>query len=211
MTNSGSVVLAIESAINGGSISLLQNGCEIANWIGSSNISKAEDLLVSIDELLTTANISRHDIDLIAVSAGPGSFTGIRIGLATALGLKAGLGIEMSSESAIKAMIYVLELDGEFVAAVPVGRNSVCVQPFTKSGREVDPMGPPHSLADDAFIEYVGNNKNKQLILHASLYERCEPSPTTTNFGLNIAYAIGRICSQYPDHLTEPLFISKSF
>src|SRR5258708_18599521 len=97
--------LAIESAISGGSISLLK-GREIANWIGSSNVSKAEDLLANIDHLLAANDIALNEIDLITVSAGPGSFTGIRIGIATALGLKAGLGIAMSSESALKAIAF---------------------------------------------------------------------------------------------------------
>ena len=90
MTNSKSVVLAIESAICGGSISVLKNGHEMANWIGTSNVSKAEDLLVSIDEILVTADISRHDINHIAVSAGPGSFTGVRVGLSAVKGLAEG-------------------------------------------------------------------------------------------------------------------------
>jgi len=121
MSNPSHVTLAVESAICGGSISLIRAGSEIANWVGSANVSKAEDLLVNIDAMLTSTNIAASDIDLIAVSAGPGSFTGIRIGIATALGLKAGLGIEMSSESALKAMAFTQPDVGCIVAALPVG------------------------------------------------------------------------------------------
>ena len=211
MTDTEQVILAIESAICGGSISLLKNGREIANWIGTSNVSKAEDLLVNIDALLTANNISRHEIDLIAVSAGPGSFTGIRIGLATALGLKAGLGIKMSSESALKAMVYATTAAQHVIAAVPAGRNSVCLQKFQIIENEVTTLDQPRTLTDEHFFEFVRDEKDTNFMLHSSLFEKCNPSQKILNFGANIAQSIGKVCTRHPGHVTEPLFISKSF
>ncbi len=211
MTDTEQVILAIESAICGGSISLLKNGREVANWIGTSNISKAEDLLVNIDAILTANNISRHEIDLIAISAGPGSFTGIRIGLATALGLKAGLGIEMSSESALKTMVYATTAAQHVIAAVPAGRNSVCLQKFQIIENEVTTLDQPQTLTDEHFFEFVRDEKDSNFMLHSSLFEKCEPSQTVVNFGENIAQAIGKVCNKHPGIVTEPLFISKSF
>ncbi|MEQ1646533.1 MAG: tRNA (adenosine(37)-N6)-threonylcarbamoyltransferase complex dimerization subunit type 1 TsaB, partial [Pyrinomonadaceae bacterium] len=124
--------VAIESAIRGGSISLIAGGVEIDNWIGSTEVSKAEDLLVDIDAMLGRNSLSISDIDHLAVSAGPGSFTGIRIGIATALGLKTGLGIPMSSVSALTAMAAISSFEGNAVVAVPVGRNAICLQTFSQ-------------------------------------------------------------------------------
>src|SRR6187399_2051582 len=127
MTTLPRIVLSIESAISGGSVSLIVDGAEVANWIGSAGVSKAEELLVNIDHLLNTNDLTARDLDLVTVSAGPGSFTGIRIGLATALGLKAGLGIEMSSESALIALASQQpSMHADLLIAVPVGRNAVC-------------------------------------------------------------------------------------
>ncbi|MEP6789475.1 MAG: hypothetical protein ABJB40_13635, partial [Acidobacteriota bacterium] len=50
-------ILAIESAISGGSISLLKGLKEVANWTGTSNVSKAEDLLFNIDKMLTANEV----------------------------------------------------------------------------------------------------------------------------------------------------------
>ena len=74
-------ILAIESAIAGGSLSLIRGDVELGNWIGRADVSRAEEILVNIDAMLTACGVSKHDLDLIAVSAGPGSFTGIRIGM----------------------------------------------------------------------------------------------------------------------------------
>src|SRR5687768_3799835 len=140
MNSAPRITLAIESAVAGGSISLLQGESEVANLIGSSGISRAEDLLANIDEMLSLHNIERREIELIAVSAGPGSFTGIRIGIATALGLKTGLAAAMSSASALTAMVHAAKNIKTAVAALPIGRNAVCLQRYARSRGRLDPQ-----------------------------------------------------------------------
>ncbi len=215
------VTLAIESAVAGGSISIFRGETEIAHWTGTSNVSKAEDLLWNIDILLTKNEVSMGQIDLIAVSAGPGSFTGIRIGIATALGLKAGLGIEMSSESCLWAMKDAFPTEGAVTAALPVGRDAVCVQAFfgTRTlGPTVQceqsvlaPVGQPYTLTEDAFAALVGENNSDTFIVHERLFEMVQALPNAVNFGLNLAHAVGRICMKNRGVVVEPLFISKSF
>ncbi len=205
------IILAIESAISGGSVSLLDDGREIAYWIGTSNVSKAEELLVNIDSLLTSNDIRRNEINLITVSAGPGSFTGIRIGLATALGLKAGLGIEMSSESALKSMAFLQPDNEKIVTAIPMGRNAVCLQSFKKQEREVIALDDPRTMPEELFLSMILNEANAAYVLHSALYEKAGHANSIINFGANIAHAIGIICQTNAGVVTEPLFISKSF
>lgn len=214
------LTLAIESAIAGGSLSLLDgSGREIANWIGGdADVARAEDLLVNIDSMLSSASVAKQDIALVAVSAGPGSFTGIRIGIATALGLKNGLGIAMSSVSALEAICRTAGslpafMDGEdaqagslrsdVTVALPVGRNSICIQQFEKSAAVEEPRTMPES----EFVEILQGES--AFLLHGLLFERYGTLPNAIDFGVNIAYAIGRAAS--PGIVAEPLFISKSF
>ncbi len=210
MNNASQIILAIESAIGGGSISLLRDGVEIANWMGTSNVSKAEDLLANIDTMLVENIISRNDIDMIAVSAGPGSFTGIRIGIATALGLKAGLGIVMSSQTALKAMAFS-DSSESLIVALPVGRNAVCVQVFQNSNREVIALDEPQTVTEEDLLNLIRNKINSTFLLHSSLFDNIESAPNVKNFGKNIALAIAHICRENPGKIVEPLFISKSF
>ena len=98
------IVLAIEAAIRGGSVSLLDGETEILSWHGVTLVSRAEDLLVNISGILEQSGFDKSQIDMIAVSNGPGSFTGIRIGLATALGLKNSLGIPCFGVSLLAAV-----------------------------------------------------------------------------------------------------------
>ena len=89
-------ILAIESGISGGSLAVISGGEIVGELFGDSSVSRAEDLLAKIDEIINSTVGSKHEIDSIAVSAGPGSFTGLRIGLATAMGLSSALGIRYS-------------------------------------------------------------------------------------------------------------------
>lgn len=202
--NTGQITLAIESAIRGGSVSLIADGREIANWIGSTDVSKAEDLLADIDAMLTQNGFTIRDITHAAVSAGPGSFTGIRIGIATALGLKTGLGIPMSSASALEAMARTSNFHNEAVIAVPVGRNAICVQRYSSQG----PLDDPRSVSFEDFEKEL--EEKKQFVLHGSLFEHFETPESASDFGENIALAIGKTCIENPG-VVDPLFISKSF
>ncbi|MEQ1605240.1 MAG: tRNA (adenosine(37)-N6)-threonylcarbamoyltransferase complex dimerization subunit type 1 TsaB [Pyrinomonadaceae bacterium] len=211
MSEHEEITLAIESAIAGGSISLLRGDVEIANWVGTANVSKAEDLLFNIDLLLTGNEIDRRQITSIAVSAGPGSFTGIRIGIATALGLKAGLGIEMSSESALKAMAFSAGIFGIVTTALPVGRDAVCIQKFSVSVGRAEAMNEPETVTEEAFMTAVGDESSATFLVHERLYEKVSAFQNAVNEGWNLAHSIGRICRRQPGVVVEPIFISKSF
>ena len=127
MNNKINVILAIESAICGGSISLLKDGREIANWIGSSNVSKAEDLLVNIDGILTANNIFQRHRSHRRIG-WTRKFYGNTDRNCDSPRLKAGLGVEIASQSALKAMARGKTDYKILVAALPVGRNSICFQ-----------------------------------------------------------------------------------
>jgi tRNA threonylcarbamoyladenosine biosynthesis protein TsaB len=72
-------------------------------------LKHAEHLLFEIDHLLGKADISPSDLDLIVCTRGPGSFTGLRIGMATAKGLARGAGIPMVSVPTLEVHASTVE------------------------------------------------------------------------------------------------------
>ncbi len=205
------ITLAIESAIGGGSLALLKDGIEIASWAGSSNVSKAEDLLVNIDEMIDTAGVSKRELDLVAVSAGPGSFTGIRIGIATALGLKTGLAIPMASCSALHAIARCQPAQNVMLVCLPVGRDAVCVQRFSRDDSEVVALDEPVSIRQSEFVTLANDRTDEVVIVHNSLFDLLEKRDQVIEYRPNIASAIGTTCNEEPLTITEPIFISKNF
>ena len=211
MATETGIVLALESAVSGGSISLIRDCAEIANHIGKSVMAKAEHLLVDIDALLKSNSLVVDDITLIAASAGPGSFTGIRIGIATALGLKTGLDAAMASESALKAMASAYPGHACLTVAVPAGRDAVCVQEFDTTTGEAVEADNARTERESNVLAAVSTSQGTRWLLHADLFERASDTGNAIDFGRNIAFALGRLCDRDPRPQTPPIFISKSF
>jgi tRNA threonylcarbamoyl adenosine modification protein YeaZ len=95
--------------------------------------SRNEKLLPAIDWLLTEAAIERAAIDLFAVTRGPGSFTGVRIGLATMQGLALALGKDVCAMSTHEA---IAPLSGRAAIVDDAGRGEFYVSVF-EEGREI--------------------------------------------------------------------------
>jgi tRNA threonylcarbamoyladenosine biosynthesis protein TsaB len=84
------LLLAIETSTLSGGVALIGEEGIIAEYRLNIEITHSERLLVMIDRVLQEARIPLSKVDALAVSIGPGSFTGLRIGLATAEGLALG-------------------------------------------------------------------------------------------------------------------------
>ncbi|HUF25266.1 MAG TPA: tRNA (adenosine(37)-N6)-threonylcarbamoyltransferase complex dimerization subunit type 1 TsaB [Vicinamibacterales bacterium] len=79
-------ILALETATRRGSWALLEDGVVVAAGEGGDERSHAEQLPRAVIELLASRGLALADVDAFAVATGPGSFTGLRIGIATAQG-----------------------------------------------------------------------------------------------------------------------------
>jgi tRNA threonylcarbamoyl adenosine modification protein YeaZ len=200
------MILSIEAAVAGGSISIMSdNGSLVAEWIGDSTVSRAEDLLPAVAKLLADSGLGRADISMISVASGPGSFTGIRIGLSTAIGLASGLNRPLVSVSILRAMSASIDSD-RVLAAVPMGRSAICLQHFSHG----EPLADPETLADANFAEVISRISGK-IAIHPNLAIYCGDSVPTENLGNNLSQYVARYALKNLEHREEPLFIAKSF
>ncbi len=119
------IILSIETAIKGGSISVIEDKDEIDFWEGSREGLKAEDFLGEISKILDKNKIEKKNIKLLTVSNGPGSSTGIKIGLATARGLGTALNCEVIEVSLLRAILKFVNIDGngKAVIVLPVSKS----------------------------------------------------------------------------------------
>lgn len=84
-------ILGLETSTLAGGIALMSDAGLIAEYRLHVEIRHAERILIAIDHVLTESKTALSDLDAVAVSIGPGSFTGLRVGLATAKGLLMGI------------------------------------------------------------------------------------------------------------------------
>ena len=122
--NATRMLLGIEAAIGGGSLALAEHGLTIAAWSGEG-VARAEAILPEVDALLKEAGVAGPELDAIVVSAGPGSFTGVRIGMAIALGLSKAWSAEILRVDLLEAMSTGRVVK---VAVLPVGRGMFAVR-----------------------------------------------------------------------------------
>lgn len=170
--NKEKVTLAIETAVTGGSLALFKDGREIDLWLGGEGVSRSEDLLLSISDILTRNSLNRSDISLIAVSTGPGSYTGIRVGISTALGLKNALGVSCLGFQVLDALNTSLALhSGPAVAAIPVGRDEICRQSFG-----IDGAGELFVEKVAQFVDFLDENETICALLHTKVYSQLASS-----------------------------------
>lgn len=99
-------ILSIETASTVCSVALYQEENLVATTSYHMAQSTAAKLAVMIDDLFRLCGVSARQLDVVAVSAGPGSYTGLRIGVATAKGLCYGLNVPLVSINTLEAMAY---------------------------------------------------------------------------------------------------------
>jgi tRNA threonylcarbamoyladenosine biosynthesis protein TsaB len=119
-------ILALDTATSRISVALL-NGDQLCAELGLTiEESRSAHLLASIEFLLGKAGWKLKDLDLVASGTGPGSFTGIRIGLATALGLAQSLSIPFAGISRLDAIAFgARTADGRLGVAMDAQRGQV--------------------------------------------------------------------------------------
>ncbi len=112
-------ILSLETATTNCSVSLSKNGKTIALKEDSRNgYSHAEKLHVFINDVLNTTNVKRSEIDAVAVSKGPGSYTGLRIGVSAAKGLAFALDIPLISIPTLSVLAHQVAIESDVIVAM---------------------------------------------------------------------------------------------
>ena len=108
-------ILAIEASGLVASVAVTEDDMLKAEFTVNNKLTHSQTLLPMLKEMLHISGESLDDIDAIAVSAGPGSFTGLRIGAATAKGLALAKDIPIIKISSLEALMYELASDSHDV------------------------------------------------------------------------------------------------
>jgi tRNA threonylcarbamoyladenosine biosynthesis protein TsaB len=101
-------VLAVETSTLSGGAALLDGERIVGEYTLDVRITHSERLMAAIDQLLTDAGWTARDLEGLAVSVGPGSFTGLRVGLSTVKGLALALSIPVAAVPTLDAMAAML-------------------------------------------------------------------------------------------------------
>jgi len=138
-----SACLGVDTATSRGSVALAPDWGEPFLLTLAERGGHAQDLMQAIDHLLAEARLTTSDLRGIGVAAGPGSFTGVRVGMATAKGLAYALNIALEGLSTLEALALAaapLTPPGTVHLApiLPAGRGEVYAALFARRGPAVE-------------------------------------------------------------------------
>jgi tRNA threonylcarbamoyladenosine biosynthesis protein TsaB len=125
------LILAVETATLAGSIAIVRGEEVIGSSNGDPAVSHSNTLLADLDHLLNQTKIKLPEVDLFAVAAGPGSFTGLRIGIATVKALAVTLARPTAAIPTLQAIALAGGPSDASVALLPAGRGEVFAQLFS--------------------------------------------------------------------------------
>jgi len=147
--------LALDTSTSWGRFAVAEDGDLLGYQPFNVTGTYADALLPVVDDLLAAAGRDRRDLDAVAVCRGPGSFTGVRIGVATAKGMAWSLGCALYAVSTLEAMAgAMLAEHPSCTAAVPVldaRRGEVFAAAYRRCDDWVEAVLPPAPRRPDDF------------------------------------------------------------
>ena len=119
-------ILAFETSAKAASVALLQDGNLLGEYYQNNGQTHSRTLMQMAEDLLQNCDLGAKDVDAVAVAAGPGSFTGVRIGVAAAKGFAWGRELPCYGVSTLEGMAQTFcHLDGVICAAMDARRSQV--------------------------------------------------------------------------------------
>ena len=164
------IILNIDTAVDTGSVTLAKGGAQLTTTVNDNQKDHASWIQPAIKRLIAEQGFKLGEIEGIAVTMGPGSYTGLRVGLATAKGLSFALGIPLIGLSTLEVMVQapLLEEADFYCPMIDARRMEVYTAVFDKSLLQI--VKPYAAIIDEnsfsTFLQkgktiFLGNGKNK--------------------------------------------------
>lgn len=158
-------ILALESSATAASVALCEDERLVAQSFRDTGLTHSQTLLPMTEELLAHCGLGVADLDLIAVAAGPGSFTGLRIGVATAKGLAWAAELPCAGCSTLEAMAWNLAgFEGEICCAMDARRHQVYNARFRAEGGRIVRLTPDRAVALEDLTEELRGTEAVQVV-----------------------------------------------
>ena len=165
-------ILNIETSTKNCSVSVAKDGQTIAlNELNDGSYSHAEKLHEFIRITLEKASIDFTDLKAIAVSKGPGSYTGLRIGVSAAKGLCYALDLPLISVNTLESLAHSISIDnGIKIPMLDARRMEVYSAVFNSNNEQLNDVTAT-IIDEQSFVEYI---KNNEVYLFGDGAEKCK-------------------------------------
>ena len=148
------LILAFETSAKAGSVALWQQGKLLGESYQNTSLTHSQTLLSMAESLIASCGFTPQQVESVAVAAGPGSFTGVRIGVAAAKGFAWGLEIPCCGVSTLEAMAENLGIyDGLVLPVMDARRSQVYNAVFNAEHGVLTRVSEDRAISLDALCE----------------------------------------------------------
>jgi tRNA threonylcarbamoyladenosine biosynthesis protein TsaB len=159
-------ILAIETSTLTGSVALLSDDRLLGELTLSVSVQHSERLMPAIEQILRDASITPEEVDAYAVAVGPGSFTGLRIGIAAAQGLALAHGKPLVGVSSLEGLARnVLYFPGVIVPLVNAYRNEIYRGRYRSDKDRLIPLDEDRVMGMKELLEEMRRGEEDILLL----------------------------------------------
>jgi tRNA threonylcarbamoyladenosine biosynthesis protein TsaB len=205
------LVLSLDTTTRGGSAALVEDGRVRAERIGDEALTHGQRLPADLMRLLENAGVSLSDLNLLAVAAGPGSFTGLRVGIAAMQGLAFAADLRIVPVSALDALVragaggnapvaaWMDAQRGQVYAALYSPRGDVIIEPSSLPPEETLDGWSRRGLP--GVVTFVGDGAVRYAEI---IRRRLGSSGTVAPEVPPLAGIIGQIAHEHPERAVTP-------
>ena len=159
-------ILALDSTARSCTAALCEDDSLLILKQQNAGMTHSEMLLPMIESILGDAGIGVADIDMFALSEGPGSFTGVRIGAATVKGLAFGRGRACVGVSTLEALAYnFISEDGIVASSMDARRDQVYTAIFRVADGKIERLCDDMAISVDELCERLGQYSDQRIYL----------------------------------------------
>ena len=130
-------ILSIDTSSKICGVAVLEDGNLLKEILQDNGLTHSETLMPIIKNTLESLNLSLNDIDLIVCDKGPGSFTGIRIGVATTKAFSDSLGIPAIGVSSLETLAYNVQDNGVICSLIDAKNDNVYARSIWKNWQPI--------------------------------------------------------------------------
>lgn len=158
-------ILSIDTSTSSLSVCIMDDDEVIGEINLNNGLVHSTTLMPAIENLFTMLNFDKSELSHIAVTVGPGSFTGIRIGVATANAFSLALNIPVISVSSLDAMaMNFISYEGTVITTIDAQRDTYYVGVYRARDSKIEKIIENTIMTDEELEEYIQNCKEKVLL-----------------------------------------------
>ena len=159
-------ILALETSAKSVSAAVVENGAVLASSYQNTGLTHSRTLMPLVDGMLKAAELSLDAMGLVAVAQGPGSFTGLRIGVSAAKGLAWAKELPCCGVSTLLAMAQNLRhMDGTIVCAMDARRNQVYNAVFRAENGQLTRLTEDRAVSLAELAEELKNAEGAKFVV----------------------------------------------